>query len=235
MLAAIISLLLVILFVLLLHIYAKWFLAQARHRSRRSVSVPRVLGARFHHHFNTFTVDTTYASSPPTKGLDPSLVASLPLFMYKADVCNKHGLECVICLSVFEDEDVGRKLPKCNHGFHVECIDMWLHSHSTCPICRAPVVCDQNKIMDREEPRGELLDATTPSELGMNGVDSSGLEIVIEGRDTENECVVTDDSSLVCSPSSSQAPLGGSLKRMVSRNRTERKVHPSSNGTGIDA
>lgn len=28
-----------------------------------------------------------------------------------------------------------RKLPGCNHKFHLDCIDNWLlHSHPTCPI-----------------------------------------------------------------------------------------------------
>lgn len=44
----------------------------------------------------------------------------------------------MICLSDFEDDDIGRALAKCGHAFHAECIDMWLHSHTTCPICRSP-------------------------------------------------------------------------------------------------
>uniref|UniRef100_J3LBC5 RING-type E3 ubiquitin transferase n=1 Tax=Oryza brachyantha TaxID=4533 RepID=J3LBC5_ORYBR len=32
-----------------------------------------------------------------------------------------------------------RQLPACGHLFHVDCIDMWLHSHSTCPLCRCNV------------------------------------------------------------------------------------------------
>jgi E3 ubiquitin-protein ligase ATL41 len=29
-----------------------------------------------------------------------------------------------------------RRLPLCKHLYHVECIDMWLASHTTCPPCR---------------------------------------------------------------------------------------------------
>ena len=47
--------------------------------------------------------------------------------------------ECAVCLSVFEEGEEVRKLPRCKHSFHALCIDMWLYSHSDCPLCRAPV------------------------------------------------------------------------------------------------
>ncbi|KAJ9537644.1 hypothetical protein OSB04_030377 [Centaurea solstitialis] len=56
----------------------------------------------------------------------------------------QHGLECAICLSDLEEGDRARILPKCNHGFHMECIDMWFHSHSTCPICRDEISQQQS-------------------------------------------------------------------------------------------
>ncbi|KAL9262000.1 RING-H2 finger protein ATL32-like protein, partial [Drosera capensis] len=37
---------------------------------------------------------------------------------------------------VFSPDDVLRILPYCGHFFHVNCIDIWLHQHCTCPICR---------------------------------------------------------------------------------------------------
>ncbi|XLU53359.1 hypothetical protein S245_048007 [Arachis hypogaea] len=43
---------------------------------------------------------------------------------------------CAICLADFSDGDKIRFLPKCNHRFHVACIDKWLLSHSSCPTCR---------------------------------------------------------------------------------------------------
>uniref|UniRef100_A0A803KPC1 RING-type E3 ubiquitin transferase n=1 Tax=Chenopodium quinoa TaxID=63459 RepID=A0A803KPC1_CHEQI len=48
--------------------------------------------------------------------------------------------ECVVCLEVFEENEMLRLLPKCGHVFQVDCIDTWLRSHGTCPFCRANLV-----------------------------------------------------------------------------------------------
>lgn len=47
---------------------------------------------------------------------------------------------CSICLCEFEEDEELRTLPECSHSFHVPCIDMWLYSHSTCPICRTDAI-----------------------------------------------------------------------------------------------
>lgn len=46
---------------------------------------------------------------------------------------------CSICLEEFQDNPIIRLLP-CNHYFHVECIDPWLISHGTCPLCKSNIV-----------------------------------------------------------------------------------------------
>ncbi|KAK1287767.1 RING-H2 finger protein ATL70 [Acorus calamus] len=34
------------------------------------------------------------------------------------------------------DSDLLRVLPDCGHLFHVKCVDSWLRSRPSCPICR---------------------------------------------------------------------------------------------------
>ena len=46
---------------------------------------------------------------------------------------------CPVCLEGVHDGEMVRQLPACKHVFHVECIDMWLHSHRTCPMCRSMI------------------------------------------------------------------------------------------------
>ncbi|XP_021757310.1 RING-H2 finger protein ATL3-like [Chenopodium quinoa] len=73
------------------------------------------------------------------RGLDPAALRSLPILVYNPKDF-KDGLECAVCLSEVSEGEKARLLPKCNHGFHVECIDMWFQSHSTCPLCRDSVI-----------------------------------------------------------------------------------------------
>ncbi|EES10862.1 hypothetical protein BDA96_06G101400 [Sorghum bicolor] len=74
-------------------------------------------------------------------GLDPSSVLrALPLTVYKAKGrAAGEALECAVCLAELTDGEAARFLPRCQHGFHAECIDLWLRGHSTCPLCRVDV------------------------------------------------------------------------------------------------
>ncbi|KAF3454894.1 hypothetical protein FNV43_RR05342 [Rhamnella rubrinervis] len=227
MLAALVSLLFVILFVLLLHVYAKWFLAHAHHRRRRSsMTFSSVLGPTRLHNFPNFTFDLTALSASSSKGLDPSIISTIPLFVYKSEDHSKHGLECVICLSGFEDDDIGRNLPKCGHAFHVECIDMWLGSHPNCPICRAPAVFDgKTASANSAGTDGNSAETMVAVESGLATGESSLMEAEIDvsgSGDAEN--VAMKD----CVSPSSSSSFGCSLKRMLSRSKSENKVCPAS-------
>ncbi|KAF5737159.1 RING-H2 finger protein ATL33-like [Tripterygium wilfordii] len=47
--------------------------------------------------------------------------------------------ECPVCLSAFTEDDDVKQLSACKHAFHTSCIDLWLSSHSNCPVCRATI------------------------------------------------------------------------------------------------
>lgn len=38
-----------------------------------------------------------------------------------------------------------RLLPECQHGFHVGCVDAWLVTHKTCPVCCRNVVSGESE------------------------------------------------------------------------------------------
>ncbi|KAJ7539831.1 hypothetical protein O6H91_11G112200 [Diphasiastrum complanatum] len=46
------------------------------------------------------------------------------------------GSDCLICLNEFSEGDKVRLLPSCSHGFHVFCVDLWLLTNASCPVCR---------------------------------------------------------------------------------------------------
>ncbi|KAF6166824.1 hypothetical protein GIB67_005700 [Kingdonia uniflora] len=75
-----------------------------------------------------------------TNGLHPDVIEMFPTFTYsivKDLKIGKAELECAVCLNEFEDDESLRLLPKCDHVFHPKCIDLWLVSHITCPVCRS--------------------------------------------------------------------------------------------------
>ncbi|XAR68959.1 hypothetical protein NMG60_11000384 [Bertholletia excelsa] len=55
------------------------------------------------------------------------------------------GGECPVCLVAFAGGEVVRQVNVCKHLFHAPCIDTWLASHSSCPVCRAVVATKRPK------------------------------------------------------------------------------------------
>ncbi|KAL6602794.1 hypothetical protein ACP70R_043155 [Stipagrostis hirtigluma subsp. patula] len=78
-------------------------------------------------------------------GLGPEDVAVLPTFTYHA-ASPGHGVAkvataaaaecCAVCLDELREGALVRMLPSCKHYFHADCVDVWLLSHATCPVCR---------------------------------------------------------------------------------------------------
>ncbi|XP_044488304.1 RING-H2 finger protein ATL47-like [Mangifera indica] len=92
-------------------------------------------------------------------GLDQAFIDALPVFLYKEIMGLKEPFDCPVCLCEFSEEDKLRLLPMCSHAFHIDCIDTWLLSNSTCPLCRwnlyTPGLDIESPVFDFEYPREE--------------------------------------------------------------------------------
>ncbi|GJN00713.1 hypothetical protein PR202_ga17911 [Eleusine coracana subsp. coracana] len=80
-------------------------------------------------------------------GVDQAFIDALPVFPYRAVAAARKQssdgpFDCAVCLCEFEMDDKLRLLPTCGHAFHVPCIDAWLLSHSTCPLCRGSILAE---------------------------------------------------------------------------------------------
>ncbi|KAJ8647594.1 hypothetical protein MRB53_000617 [Persea americana] len=232
---AVAALLSVISLVLLLHVYAKWWFL--RHSSSRRLS-SFVSDLPSHSQIQHLSIDLE-RDADTGLGLDASVVAALPMFGYKSDE-HKGTEECVICLSVLVDEEKARILPKCRHVFHVGCIDMWLHSHSTCPICRAFVVpgeeaMDVSSIVTLELSHDPPPETSSSHEQAVMTEEHSEIVVEVEippDLESQTQKDSSSGSLSLSSSSSSSSYLGCSLKRMLSWNRSESKVFPSTDGNG---
>ncbi|KAE7995800.1 hypothetical protein FH972_000567 [Carpinus fangiana] len=127
MAAAIFSLFAVVVIIIILHIYARYLLRRQERRQRDSLYRAATT--------TQFAPDEIFPHPPAGKGLDPTVIASLPKFTHKPSD-HSEPVECSICLSTVGEEATVRVLPNCTHMFHVECVDVWLSSNTTCPICR---------------------------------------------------------------------------------------------------
>jgi hypothetical protein len=91
------------------------------------------------------------AVAAPLPGLDADAIRALPVTLYRESpapprVAGKAGGEqvqaddrealCSICIGALVAGEKVKVLPACEHSFHPECVDLWLRSHPSCPLCR---------------------------------------------------------------------------------------------------
>ncbi|KAL1548898.1 RING-type E3 ubiquitin transferase [Salvia divinorum] len=118
-------------------------------------------------------------------GVDQSFIDTLPVFNYNAIIGVKDPFDCAVCLCEFEADDKLRLLPKCSHAFHMDCIDTWLLSHSTCPICRACLLQDF-----------PLNNTRSPIVLVLESGSESSREIIVSDREARVNSHLSDRSEI---------------------------------------
>ena len=142
----------------------------------------------------------------------------------------KGALECAVCLNEFEDDERLRLIPKCDHVFHPECIDAWLASHTTCPVCRANLVPEPGETVSRLAELDRL-------ELDLEGQNDDGLESA-HNREAEVEEVGEGEREKGKDEMLEVLNVNQTLKRNRTRgggsrsNRVRKLLFPRSHSTG---
>lgn len=168
MLGAIILLLFVVILMICLHLYVRLHLLSSRRRQFRRRIRRRPQFA--------FTAEPRIAAGGPSRGLPQSILKSLPVFVHSGRP-DSDPIYCAVCLSEFEENEIGRVIPKCNHRFHVGCIDMWFYSHVTCPLCRSDVK------LEVEPGSGST---NNPVEIAVDICEEPELEVFDESRELDD-------------------------------------------------
>jgi hypothetical protein len=97
-------------------------------------------------------------------GNEASVLDGLETF----DVGEYHLVSCPICLEHFTLDNPAILL-KCEHGFHLQCLESWRQRSSMCPMCFTPIAGDEGRLMSpanarrRRRLRVKASSATTDS------------------------------------------------------------------------
>ncbi|KAL8138739.1 hypothetical protein V2J09_004740 [Rumex salicifolius] len=116
-------------------------------------------------------------------GLDEALIKLISVCKYKKKDGVFLSTDCSVCLGEFEEGEALRLLPKCSHAFHVSCIDKWLKTHSSCPLCRSNITIQSGILMHNQQETIEQEGSEEHEELqGVMNLPSEIVEIRDEGE-----------------------------------------------------
>ncbi|CAI9114516.1 OLC1v1015257C1 [Oldenlandia corymbosa var. corymbosa] len=224
MVVTVLVLVFVVVLIFCLHLYAKWFL-QRRENQEQNSNSPSGTGNRRRRR-RRFDFAGGYQDLNVTaalkRGLDPSVLKTIPIVVFSNENQKElkvgGGLECAVCLCEVSEGEKMRFLPKCKHGFHVECIDMWFQSHSTCPLCRNPVSSSNNVVVEDDDSAVQLgptlQEGPSPSTAAAGAATTESLSfptnVLYWGNETQVS-ILGEGNVSAASSSSSSSPEGGML------------------------
>ncbi|KAJ6794274.1 RING-H2 finger protein ATL3-like [Iris pallida] len=168
MLSGIAVLFAIVIFILFLHLYVRWHVRRRYDRRRRRSRLFSEAAS---------SEDQNQRSAP--RGLEKEVLNSLAVEVFSAgDGDAEEEADCAVCINEFDEGEKVRVLPRCGHRFHVDCIDMWFCSHSTCPLCRCAVEAVTSPPAPAVQP--DLLPDPAVSELPVSDPDPGSREVRIE-------------------------------------------------------
>ncbi|KAM7259761.1 hypothetical protein ACFE04_015502 [Oxalis oulophora] len=155
-----------------------------------------------------------------TVGLQQRIINSITICKYKKDEGLIEGTDCSVCLNEFQEGETLRLLPKCNHAFHIPCIDTWLRSHTNCPLCRAMILVSDAATTTPLISGEQNLDSN--SHIDDIQIENSGINngvLVNQGRDREipeNRTRSEEDSEMINDLTQNQKDDVKPIRRSIS-------------------
>ncbi|KAH9618468.1 hypothetical protein KSS87_004744 [Heliosperma pusillum] len=103
------------------------------------------------------------------------------------------SVRCSVCLGDYQAEDRLQQIPGCCHTFHLTCIDHWLATHTTCPLCRLSLVTsskdppeshldnpsDSDSRVDSDHSIDGVLNSDNPSDNGSRAESVHSVDFVL--------------------------------------------------------
>ncbi|KAJ8560167.1 hypothetical protein K7X08_004225 [Anisodus acutangulus] len=93
-------------------------------------------------------------------GLKKEVREMLPIIVFKESFSVKHT-QCSVCLGDYQADDKLQQIPACGHTFHMDCIDHWLATHNTCPLCRRSILAPTNACTETPDRSSETTERTS--------------------------------------------------------------------------
>ncbi|XP_027336994.1 E3 ubiquitin-protein ligase ATL4-like [Abrus precatorius] len=121
--------------------------------------------------------------SPEIPHSSTSVIDSLPLFTFSSVTRRSAAVagDCAVCLSKFRHDDLLRLLPLCCHAFHAECIDTWLQSNLSCPLCRSAIVAADSDLAKVLRPPSSAAGSSDSFRLEIGNISRRGTEGAADG------------------------------------------------------
>lgn len=126
---------------------------------------------------------------------------------------------CCVCLGEFKVNEELHLLPSCKHFFHMDCIRLWLHSNTTCPLCRCSVTTKNSShshepLHHVSRPNDETVVQTTEVGIRMEQQEHP----IMVGLSIDNNCTEQQQQRQIVPHEQSSSSSSGSRNSGVFEN-----------------
>ncbi|KAL2497545.1 RING-H2 finger protein ATL7 [Abeliophyllum distichum] len=98
-------------------------------------------------------------------------------------ILSRRSSRCSVCLADYQSDDKLQQIPACGHTFHMDCIDLWLATHTTCPLCRQSLLASSKAPDGEEEEEEEEEDI----QVETNNISETSLGIISQSIEDDSQ------------------------------------------------